>query len=59
MPFTILAQIFFVLCIVGGFVTSLERVREAVESFGKSAVVKILVGSNEYAPGTKAQTMCK
>ena len=37
---------------------ALERAREAVKS-GKSAVVNIWVDPNEYAPGTKAQTMYK
>ncbi len=37
---------------------ALERAREAVKS-GKSAVVSIWVDPNEYAPGTKAQTMYK
>ena len=59
MPFTILAQIFVVLCVVGGFSVPLERTREAVKSFGKSAVVNIWVDANEYAPGTKAQTIYK
>jgi hypothetical protein len=59
MPFTILAPIVFVLCIVGGFVASLEWVRETVKSFRKSAVVNIWVDANEYAPGAKSQTMYK
>ncbi len=37
---------------------ALERARGAVKS-GKSAVVNIWVDPNEYAPGTKAQTMYK
>jgi acetolactate synthase-1/2/3 large subunit len=38
---------------------ALERAREAVKSSGKSAVVNIWVDPNEYAPGTKNQTMYK
>jgi len=38
---------------------ALLRAREAVHSSGKSAVVNIWVDPNEYAPGTKAQTMYK
>ncbi len=38
---------------------ALRRAREAVRSDGKSAVVNIWVDPNEYAPGTKAQTMYK
>jgi len=38
---------------------ALERAREAVKSTGKSAVVNIWVNPNEYAPGTKNQTMYK
>ncbi len=38
---------------------ALQRAREAVRSTGKSAVVNIWVDPNEYAPGTKAQTMYK
>jgi acetolactate synthase-1/2/3 large subunit len=38
---------------------ALRRAREAVKSSGKSAVVNIWVDPNEYAPGTKAQTMYK
>ncbi len=37
---------------------ALERAREAVKS-GKSAVVNFWVDPDEYAPGTKAQTMYK
>ena len=47
------------LCVAGGFAVSLEWVREAVKSFGKSAVVNNWLDANEYAPGIKAQTMCK
>ena len=36
-----------------------RRAREAVQRDGKSAVVNIWVDPNEYAPGTKAQTMYK
>jgi acetolactate synthase-1/2/3 large subunit len=38
---------------------ALERAREAVNSTGKSAVINIWVDPNEYAPGTKNQTMYK
>jgi acetolactate synthase-1/2/3 large subunit len=38
---------------------ALERARKAVKSTGKSAVVNIWVDPNEYAPGTKTQTMYK
>ncbi|MCB1885062.1 MAG: thiamine pyrophosphate-binding protein [Geminicoccaceae bacterium] len=38
---------------------ALRRAREEVRSRGKSAVVNIWVDPNEYAPGTKAQTMYK
>jgi acetolactate synthase I/II/III large subunit len=38
---------------------ALRRAREFVASRGKSAVVNIWVDPNEYAPGTKAQTMYK
>ncbi len=38
---------------------ALRRAREAVQRDGKSAVVNIWVDPNEYAPGTKAQTMYK
>ena len=38
---------------------ALQRAREAVKSTGKSAVVNIWVDPNEYAPGTKNQTMYK
>jgi acetolactate synthase-1/2/3 large subunit len=38
---------------------ALARAREAVRSDGKSAVINIWVDPNEYAPGTKAQTMYK
>ena len=38
---------------------ALQRAREAVRSDGRSAVVNIWVDPNEYAPGTKAQTMYK
>jgi acetolactate synthase-1/2/3 large subunit len=38
---------------------ALQRAREAVLSDGRSAVVNIWVDPNEYAPGTKAQTMYK
>ncbi len=38
---------------------ALSRAREAVRRDGKSAVINIWVDPNEYAPGTKAQTMYK
>jgi len=38
---------------------ALRRAREAVRKDGRSAVVNIWVDPNEYAPGTKAQTMYK
>ena len=38
---------------------ALLRAREAVKTTGKSAVVNIWVDPNEYAPGTKRQTMYK
>ncbi|MEP2184350.1 thiamine pyrophosphate-binding protein [Roseibium sp.] len=38
---------------------ALLRAREAVKTSGKSAVVNIWVDPNEYAPGTKNQTMYK
>ena len=38
---------------------ALQRAREAVRSDGRSAVINIWVDPNEYAPGTKAQTMYK
>ena len=38
---------------------ALKRAREAVKSTGKSAVVNVWVDPNEYAPGTKNQTMYK
>ncbi len=38
---------------------ALDRAREAVRSSGKSAVINIWVDPNEYAPGTKNQTMYK
>jgi acetolactate synthase-1/2/3 large subunit len=38
---------------------ALRRGREEVQSRGKSAVINIWVDPNEYAPGTKAQTMYK
>ena len=43
----------------GQIAGALQRAREAVKSTGKSAVVNIWVDPNEYAPGTKAQTMYK
>jgi acetolactate synthase-1/2/3 large subunit len=38
---------------------ALLRAREAVQRDGRSAVVNVWVNPNEYAPGTKAQTMYK
>ena len=38
---------------------ALQRAREAVSRGNKSAVINIWVDPNEYAPGTKAQTMYK
>ena len=43
----------------GEIAPALQRAREAVKSTGKSAVVNIWVNPNEYAPGTKNQTMYK
>ena len=38
---------------------ALLRAREAIAKTGKCAVVNVWVDPNEYAPGTKAQTMYK
>jgi len=38
---------------------ALWRAREEVRNSGKCAVINIWVDPNEYAPGTKAQTMYK
>ena len=38
---------------------TLEQARESIKSTGKSAVVNVWVNPDEYAPGTKAQTMYK
>jgi acetolactate synthase-1/2/3 large subunit len=38
---------------------ALRRAREFVAARGKSAIVNVWVDPNEYAPGTKAQTMYK
>ncbi len=38
---------------------ALRRAREEVRSRGKSAVINVWVDPDEYAPGTKAQTMYK
>jgi acetolactate synthase-1/2/3 large subunit len=38
---------------------ALQRARESVKSSRKSAVINVWVDPNEYAPGTKAQTMYK
>jgi acetolactate synthase-1/2/3 large subunit len=38
---------------------ALQRAREAIARTGKCAVVNVWVDPNEYAPGTKAQTMYK
>ena len=43
----------------GEIAPALQRAREAVKSTGKSAVVNVWVDPNEYAPGTKNQTMYK
>jgi acetolactate synthase-1/2/3 large subunit len=43
----------------GRIASALRRAREEVKSTGKSAVINIWVDPNEYAPGTKAQTMYK
>jgi len=43
----------------GEIAPALLRAREAVNSTGKSAVINIWVDPNEYAPGTKNQTMYK
>jgi acetolactate synthase-1/2/3 large subunit len=43
----------------GEIAPALLRAREAVKSTGKSAVINIWVDPNEYAPGTKNQTMYK
>ncbi|MDA8014919.1 MAG: thiamine pyrophosphate-binding protein [Gammaproteobacteria bacterium] len=38
---------------------ALQRAREAIAATGKCAVVNVWVDPDEYAPGTKAQTMYK
>ena len=38
---------------------AMQRAREAIAKSGKCAVVNVWVDPNEYAPGTKAQTMYK
>ena len=38
---------------------ALLRARESIQKTGKSAVINIWVDPDEYAPGTKAQTMYK
>ena len=38
---------------------ALRRAREAIAETGKCAVVNVWIDPNEYAPGTKAQTMYK
>ncbi|OED37444.1 acetolactate synthase [Chromatiales bacterium (ex Bugula neritina AB1)] len=38
---------------------AMQRAREAIARTGKCAVVNVWVDPNEYAPGTKAQTMYK
>lgn len=38
---------------------ALQRAREAIQKTGKCAVVNVWIDPNEYAPGTKAQTMYK
>ena len=39
--------------------SALKRAREAIAKTGKCAVVNVWIDPNEYAPGTKAQTMYK
>ncbi|MBV9754913.1 MAG: hypothetical protein JO188_20525, partial [Hyphomicrobiales bacterium] len=43
----------------GQIAPALREARERVAKSGKSAVVNIWVDPNEYAPGTKNQTMYK
>ncbi|HUH04263.1 MAG TPA: hypothetical protein VML75_19835, partial [Kofleriaceae bacterium] len=43
----------------GAIGAALRRARDEVRSRGRSAVINIWVDPNEYAPGTKAQTMYK
>ncbi len=43
----------------GDIAGALRRARDAVNSTGRSAVINIWVDPNEYAPGTKNQTMYK
>ena len=38
---------------------ALRRGREAIAKTGKCAVLNVWVDPNQYAPGTKAQTMYK
>ena len=38
---------------------ALQKARESIKSTGKSAVINVWVNPDEYAPGTKAQTMYK
>ncbi len=38
---------------------AMQRAREAIAATGKCAVVNVWIDPNEYAPGTKAQTMYK
>ena len=38
---------------------TLQKARKSVKSTGKSAVINVWVNPDEYAPGTKAQTMYK
>ena len=38
---------------------ALRRAREAIAKTGKCAVVNVWIDPDEYAPGTKAQTMYK
>ncbi len=38
---------------------ALQRAREAIHRTGRCAVVNVWIDPNEYAPGTKAQTMYK
>ena len=42
-----------------GIQPALLRARESIKKTGNSAVINIWVDPDEYAPGTKAQTMYK
>jgi acetolactate synthase-1/2/3 large subunit len=43
----------------GEILPAMRRAREAIAKTGKCAVVNVWIDPNEYAPGTKAQTMYK